>query len=250
MPSAPEKKRPRWGCWLPLALAAALLFFGWDRFKAYEAAHPEDFPWTPLSLADPVGAFTDDKLAGLTEDAPRCRALIAAAGLGDRPAPPRRASDPACGYEDGIRLGAEEGSRLSYGDVETACPVAAALALWEREVVQPAARRHLGSEIKAIDQLGSYSCRRLYGRETGGYSQHATANAIDIAGFRLEDGKSISVLREWDGDTPEARFLHDVKEGACRLFRTVLSPDYNEAHADHLHLDMAAGRPAGWSICR
>ena len=37
----------------------------------------------------------------------------------------------------------------------------------------------------------------------------------------------------------------DVRDKACRSFGSVLSPDYNAAHADHLHLDMAP-----WMMCR
>ncbi|HAV51268.1 MAG TPA: extensin, partial [Brevundimonas sp.] len=37
-------------------------------------------------------------------------------------------------------------------------------------------------------------------------------------------------------------FLKRLRDGACRVFSTVLTPDYNEAHRDHLHLD---GAPRG-----
>ncbi|OYX97223.1 MAG: hypothetical protein B7Y78_02255 [Caulobacter sp. 35-67-4] len=36
---------------------------------------------------------------------------------------------------------------------------------------------------------------------------------------------------------PEGRFLRAARDGACKLFSVVLSPAYNAAHADHLHLD-------------
>ncbi|MBB3764135.1 extensin-like domain-containing protein [Sphingomicrobium lutaoense] len=235
---------------LVLLLVSGVLYLGWDRFRAFEAEHPEYFPWTPLSLGDPVGAFTDDKLAALADDAPHCRSLLAKARTGDRPAPPRRLSEPACGYEDGIEIGSAEGTRLAYGRLVTSCPVAAALALWERETLQPAAQKHFGERVVAIDHFGSFSCRRLYGRDEGPFSEHATADAVDIAGFRMESGATIPIVRDWPGDGREARFLREVRDGACDLFRTVLSPDYNEAHADHFHFDMAAGRPAGWSMCR
>ena len=40
-----------------------------------------------------------------------------------------------------------------------------------------------------------------------------------------------------------------LRDGACGLFATVLSPDYNAAHRDHFHLDQAArGRFGG--VCR
>ena len=110
--------------------------------------------------------------------------------------------------------------------------------------------RHLGSRVTSIDHAGSYSCRRLYGRSEGAYSEHATADAIDILGFRLADGQRVSVLRDWGGATPKSEFLREVRDGSCRLFSTVLSPDYNAAHADHLHLDQAERGTFGWRGCR
>ena len=58
------------------------------------------------------------------------------------------------------------------------------------------------------------------------------------------------MIGDWTGNDPESRFLHEVRDGACKLFATVLSPDYNAAHADHLHLDEAVRGQSGWSFCR
>ena len=52
------------------------------------------------------------------------------------------------------------------------------------------------------------------------------------------------------GDPAERRFLRRVRDGACGLFATVLSPDYNAAHRDHLHLDQADRGMGGWRSCR
>ena len=68
-------------------------------------------------------------------------------------------------------------------------------------------------------------------------SEHAHANAIDMGGFRLADGRMISVCR-LARLTPESAFLHDIRNGGCRHIPGVLSPDYNRAHANHLHFDM------------
>jgi hypothetical protein len=93
-------------------------------------------------------------------------------------------------------------------------------------------------------------CRRLYGRSSGARSEHATANAIDISGFVLSDGTHVSIVRDWHSVNDRGRFLHAARDGACRLFSTVLSPDYNGAHRDHLHIDLARRGELGWHACR
>jgi hypothetical protein len=124
--------------------------------------------------------------------------------------------------------------------IQTSCALAAALALWRRDVVAPAAQRHLGQPLLSINPLGGYACRRIAGRSDGRWSEHAHANAIDVGGFTFADGRTITVLQAWPTASPESAFLHEIRNGGCRIFQGVLSPDYNRAHANHLHLDMGA----------
>ena len=232
---------------LLLAILAAL-GLGALGFLDYARRFPQDLPWTELDLRQPVGAFTGRKLAGLAEDPARCRALLSQAGAAFTSLAPFRAR-PECGYADAVRLGAREIGYRPAG-VGLACPVAAALLVWEREVVQAAAQRHFGRRVAGIDHFGSYSCRRIYGRAEGAWSEHARANAFDVAGFRLAGGTRISVASDWADRGARGRFLREVRDGACRLFATVLSPDYNTAHRDHLHLDQAGRGEFGWRACR
>lgn len=230
--------------WLVLAALVALVGHGYAR------RHPEDMPWTPLDLSDPVGMFTGAKLVGLTDDAPKCGALLRRAGVRFTALAPVRAGQ--CGFADGVRFASGGARRIGFAPagLGTSCAVAAGLALWEWNVVQPAAARHFGSAVTSIDHFGSYNCRRIYGRGTGAFSEHATADAVDIAGFRLADGTRVSVLGDWEAKGPKAAFLRDVRDGACDLFSTVLSPDYNAAHRDHFHLDQAERGVMGWRACR
>lgn len=207
---------------------------------------PQDLPWTDLSLSEPIGMFTRARLVGLTDDAPRCLALLDAAGVRHTPLPSRQ--EGRCGYGDGVRLeaGGARGITLRPGGPVLSCPVAAALTLWEWQVVQPAALRHFGRTVTGFDHLGSYACRRIYGQQDGSWSEHSTADAIDIAGFRLKGGETVAVRRDWQDQGPKGAFLREIRQGGCRVFSTVLSPDYNAAHVDHLHLDLAArGRFGG-----
>jgi hypothetical protein len=226
-----------------LALGALFLY-------GHARRHPEDMPWTALDLTRPVGAFTGRKLAGLTEDAPRCRALLRRAGVTFTALPARR-DGPQCGYAGAVRLtgGAQDIAWRPAG-LGTECAVAAGLVLWEWHVVQPAARRHFGQGVARIEHFGSYNCRRMYGRDEGNWSEHARANAVDVAAFVLDDGTRIRLVDDWEGNGPRASFLREVRDGACDLFATVLSPDYNAAHRDHLHLDQADRGTLGWRACR
>lgn len=235
---------------LAMVLVAAILLtlglFGW----AWFGARPQDLPWTPLRLDQPVGLFTGSKLAALHGHFAQCRALLDEAGVPYSVLPPVT-EGANCGYDDALRLPAGDARRIAFApaNVGMSCPVAAAIAMWEWNVVQPAALRRFGSQVVTFEHLGSYNCRRIYGRAAGDWSEHAHANAIDVSGFRLADGTRVTVADDWHGRDAKAAFLHDVRDGACKLFATVLSPDYNAAHHNHLHLDQAV-RPMGWHACR
>ncbi|MEZ5654847.1 MAG: extensin family protein [Sphingobium sp.] len=116
------------------------------------------------------------------------------------------------------------------------CPLAEKFTAWVRYAVQPAARVYFGSEVVRIDSFGTYSCRNIAG--SGKLSEHAHANAVDVAAFLLADGRRISLQNGWNGDEDSRQFLRRIRDSACKRFRTVLSPDYNAAHHDHLHFDL------------
>lgn len=217
-------------------LVAAI--FGWQ----WVQNHPQHNPWAPLDLRDPPGWATRTKLIALRSDVTECRAVLARSDIAFTALP--ATGEGACARPDRTRLGDYP---LAPDTPAVTCPVSAALELWRRESVAPAARTILGSELARIEHLGAFSCRRMYGGSEGAWSEHATANAIDIAAFVLEDGRRISVLGDWDADPEEAAFLRAVRDGACDSFATVLSPDYNAAHDDHFHLDQD-DRWAG--VCR
>lgn len=192
-------------------------------------------PAQPLSLDEPLGFSTGIKLTRLERDGLECQiALGTASGLRTRVAEPGAGTD-RCPLDGTVVI---ERSGFVYGrEMAASCPLAAALYLWEKEIVSPAAKEHLGSDVVRVDELGTFACRNRYNRPTGDISEHAHANAIDVAGMRLADGRRVSVLKDWGKDTPEGRFLEAVRDRSCGVFDGVLSPEYNAAHRDHLHLD-------------
>ncbi len=117
------------------------------------------------------------------------------------------------------------------------CPAAVSWALFEQNGLQTAAKKYLNEEISQVEHFGTYACRNQYHAKNAPLSEHASANAIDIAGFKTRDGKSISVLKDWPKNSNEAKFLRAARDHACQSFNAVLSPDYNAAHHNHFHFD-------------
>lgn len=221
-------------------LLGAMLLFGFVN----ATAPPQDLPWKPLRLSDPIGMATGAKLALVTSDPQRCLRFLA-----DNRAPFSLAQSPVdagpCVVPAPVRLP----DRLSPRAPLMSCPLAVSFLIWERHGVGPAAERLLGARVQAVDHAGTYACRGVRSSTTASVdvapSQHAQAKAIDITGFQLSNGESVSVARNWNGTDAKARFLHAAHDSACRLFGTTLSPDYNAAHRSHFHLDTG-----GFRICR
>ena len=183
--------------------------------------------------------MTHVKLWRLAQEPEACFAAFAASSLALVRVPDRR-SDAACMIEDAVLL--SNSVMVTPRGPTVTCRVAAAWALFEQHTLQQAARQHLGTEIAGVRHLGTYNCRNMNNAATERRSEHATANAIDIAAFVLADGREVRLASDWRGDNAESDFLRAVRDGACRWFRVVLSPDYNAAHADHLHFDMGRRR--------
>jgi hypothetical protein len=215
------------GAWLlDLALAGMLLFALVDRL-----APPQDLPWKPFSLNQPLGLATAGKLSRIAADPAACRAALAQGGVRFSDQPTREKG--FCSTRDTVRAA----GLLAPATPVMTCPMALSYALWERQVLAPAARDLLGARVVRVDHFGTYACRTIYGRPGERPSQHARANALDVSGVRLSDGRRLSVAADFRDPGAEGRFLRAARDGACKVFGAVLSPDYNAAHADHLHLD-------------
>jgi len=190
-----------------------------------------------------IDAGTKARLQQATASLAQCKAELDAARVTFSPTPDRVNSE-SCGLKDAGVLGADYGTiaRMAPSDVTTTCALAAAISVWRRQSVEPAAREILGSDVVQIDHMGVYACRPVNSQAGNRPSAHSRAAALDFAGVRLRDGRRISVTRDWNTTTPEGRFLHRIRDEACQVFGTTLSPDYNALHYDHLHLEAESGR--------
>jgi hypothetical protein len=122
------------------------------------------------------------------------------------------------------------------------CPLARQFTLWAREAVQPAAAQRLGTRVARIETFGTYSCRTVDSQPGARLSEHARANAVDVSGFVLGDGRHITVLEGWNGQDDRVRhFLRAVHQAGCRRFNIGLSPDSDSYHYNHMHFDMGRG---------
>ena len=194
--------------------------------EPYDIGSPPDLRQTP-------GWLAKFRLRVLEADAPACSARLAEAGLEHTLLPPTDSSRQ-CHLENTVMT--QRFSSASLKPEQTRCSIAARLYMWERFVVQPAARAHFHESVKEITHFGSYNCRTIH--NSSHMSEHATANAFDISGFVLKSGMAITVKRNWATSGEQQAFLHEVRDGLCQYFNLTLSPDYNTDHADHFHVDM------------
>ena len=146
-----------------------------------------------------------------------------------------------CGLTRPLKVTALQGGAVLFNATQTLdCSMVAKLDAWLAEVVQPAAQARFGQPVAQIDSMGSYSCRGMNNQMGARLSEHSFGNALDIGGFRLADGRPITLIRDWThGDPQTQAFLHDVHNGACGYFATVLSPGSNPFHYNHMHVDLA-----------
>jgi len=183
-----------------------------------------------------------------SQAAGQCFARLGAAGVSFTPLPDRY-PEQGCSNIGTVQMRAVASDTASLPVANlgpVTCEVSQAFAAWARFGADRAARQIMGQPLRSIETFGSYSCRDVAG--TGRRSAHATAAAIDISAFVLQDGRRITVREGWDGgDRAERQFLRIVHESACKRFATVLGPEYNAAHRDHLHVE---GVISGKSYCR
>jgi hypothetical protein len=150
-----------------------------------------------------------------------------------------------CGISDPVRVREIDGIPLSQ-PATINCDTAEALQDWLNDAVIPTVGRY-GGGVAGLRVIASYSCRTRNNQPGARLSEHATGNAVDVAGIQLENGGEITVLDDW-GQGREGRILRQLHEAACGTFGTVLGPESDSYHRDHFHFDVASYR--GGAYCR
>lgn len=124
------------------------------------------------------------------------------------------------------------------GEVTTNCGMAAALPEWAATIDGYLQARE-NTSIARILVGTSYMCRPRNNATGADVSEHGFANALDVVGFELEDGRTVTLPSAWaDPLSPEGRLIRFAHDAGCSRFTTTLGPEANELHRDHLHLDL------------
>jgi hypothetical protein len=150
---------------------------------------------------------------------------------------PIKSKVKGCGVPEAVRVTSISGVRLSQA-ATVDCDTARALNTWVTDVVQPAFK----GQVVELQVAAHYICRSRNNVKGAKISEHGKGKAIDIAGFVLSNGKSFTVLDNYN------KTLRKVHKGACGIFQTTLGPGSDGYHENHLHLDTASYR--GGAYCR
>lgn len=216
---------------------------------------------TPPPAAGPESGSAPKGTAGWPADAvsdgrAACKALLAGLDISYAPLDPI-GEQGGCGAPAPIEVTSVAGVKLSPPATQT-CAMAAALARWIAEDVQPAAKKRLGTEVTEIRTATSYACRRRNNGSSGKMSEHSKANALDMSGFTFakKAGVTVGGGQNWGdgllgalGLSKGGSFLEDIRTSACTHFTTVLGPGSDPFHGDHFHVDVLQ-RKGDYRICQ
>lgn len=161
---------------------------------------------------------------------------------------PRLVGPGACGGGDVVRLNAVligDDKRIALKPAPyLRCAMAEQLALWVRDEAVPRAAT-LGAALAAIETYDDFSCRGRNRQSGGKLSEHGKANAVDVRGLTLADGRFIALT---DVKVPK-ELRTSLRDSACGRFTTVLGPGSDSYHEEHIHLDLIERRN-GYRICQ
>jgi hypothetical protein len=123
------------------------------------------------------------------------------------------------------------------------CRLGLSLAAWARDLRRAGVRR--------VDYYSMYRPGARIGGDRAA-SSHAYGMAIDAARFTLDSGVTLDVQEDWEGRkrgqspcpvrTDESRGSRLLRSVTCSgidrgLFQIALTPHYNKAHENHVHLE-------------
>jgi hypothetical protein len=130
-----------------------------------------------------------------------------------------------------------------------ACRFAGRLGHWIGDLVAPLVAGIKETELKTVRTGPGFECRNRNRAATGKLSAHGEGLAIDIAGFEFSNG-SVLLIKPEAGAAPDSA-LAALRTAACGWFTTILGPGSDEAHHNHLHVDIEQhGSSDRYRICQ
>lgn len=215
---------------------------GWGLYEYLPAQYN---PFMPLSPTDPPTMVTRYKLRHLSGDPAACMAVLKQASeQGMIQYREQSSTTGDCPLDSSVRVARFGEVQLSSSFLAS-CPLALRSAMYVHQRAVPTAQQIIGSPLRRIDHLGSFACRNIYNREQARRSEHATADALDISGFRFANGQQITVRKGWNESGARGEVVRALFSQSCAFYGNALGPEYNAAHADHFHLGMR-----GFGLCR
>lgn len=214
-------------------------------------AEPEGAPEGPEAVSDAPArkglfgllrpAKRPDVKVKSTEKAPKLSVKGSVCGdpsiKGEKLAPVK-SKVKGCGIPEAVRVTNVAGVRLST-PATINCGTAKALKAWITKGVEPVYGK---GKVVQLEVAASYSCRPRNNKKGARISEHGRGNAIDISGLTFSNGKSVSVLRNYD------KSMRKIHKNACGIFGTTLGPGSDGFHENHLHFDTV--RYGGKPYCR
>jgi len=208
-------------------------------------------PAPPVESVQPVpsvsGIWPADAISAAQAE---CTRLLAGLDIDAKSVPPIGSAD-SCGAPAPVAVAEIAGVRLLPA-ATLSCPMVAALHLWVTGTLHPLAQSMLATRVTAIANASSYVCRSRNQIAGARISEHARANALDMASFTYARADLPAGWAQWlgaDGKPVAGSFIERVRLGACRDFTTVLGPGADQYHGDHFHLDVLV-RKNGYRICQ
>jgi hypothetical protein len=199
---------------------------------------PASEPAEPAPTPPPVAANTEP-------DDPACLDRLRALGVVFSEEPPM--GEGACRLAHPLKVSSVGSGVAIKPEAILNCRTTEALALWVKDAMVPAARATLGAVPNELSHGSTYVCRTRNHQEGARLSEHAQANAVDIATISFADHAPVDVSIK-DPAGPEGKFSEAIRKASCTYFTTSLGPGSDSSHATHFHFDMAQRR-GGYRLC-
>ncbi|WP_413988666.1 extensin family protein [Labrys okinawensis] len=203
------------------------------------ATTPEASPAKPVETTPPPPSAPAPSPTPSGASGPDCLQRLRDRGVVAEAATPATLPDPRCTVDQPVTLTAlaSPGMHVDFPDKPViACSTAETFADFLSQFMVPLAKGSYGQPITAIGTGPGLECRPRNNVAGAKLSAHGQGLAIDIAQFRLGDGRLYKVGSPTD--QRDRDFDRAVRAGACGYFHTALGPGADPAHDTHWHMDL------------